>query len=146
MLRAYPDGDYAIYVNDGGVYLNIAEGASSELSDLDPLGGIYEAERAAEAALERDYHTAAKDDDAEDDEDNDTEDGKADSFAMDPRAPAPAESQEDDAKCPLCGSDSFDGEFCPTCGYRTPPEGLGDIKMDDEDEVKDEEDDDDEKE
>ena len=124
----------------------VAEGESSELSDFDPLGGIYEAERAAEVALESRYHvTAAKDDD--EDEDNDTEDGKADSFAMDPRAPAPAESQEDDAKCPLCGSDAFDGESCPTCGYHTPPDGLGDIKMDDADEVKDEdEEDDDEKE
>ena len=52
LLIAYPNGAYSISRNYGGVYFMISNGKSSELSDFDPLGGIYEAERAAEVALE----------------------------------------------------------------------------------------------
>lgn len=58
-------------------------------------------------------------------------------FSDEPRTPAPVDTKENDKECPACGEDTFDGETCSTCGYTEPPEGMGDIDLDDEDEVED---------
>lgn len=61
-----------------------------------------------------------------------SDDGEG-SFALDPRIPDDVDSQKNNQKCPFCGSDSFDGKRCSVCGYEEPPEGLGDINIDDDD-------------
>jgi hypothetical protein len=55
------------------------------------------------------------------------------SFALDPRVPDDVDSQKNNQTCPLCGSDSFDGERCSTCGYEVAPDGFDDIDIDDDD-------------
>lgn len=71
---------------------------------------------------------------------------RAAAFADEPRTPAPVDTKETDKECPACGEDTFDGETCSTCGYTEPPEGMGDIDLDDEDEVEDVDDGDDDSE
>lgn len=67
-------------------------------------------------------------------------------FSDEPRTPAPVDTKETDKECPACGEDTFDGETCSTCGYTEPPDGMGDIDLDDEDEVEDVDDGDDDSE
>lgn len=53
-------------------------------------------------------------------------------FALDPRIPSSDDvAKHVEIRCPLCGSPSFDGVNCPTCGYMAPPEGMGEIDIDD---------------
>lgn len=59
-------------------------------------------------------------------------DGDESSFANAPRTPEDVSTNEDSRSCPLCGSMSFDGEFCDVCGYQEPPEGFGDILLEDD--------------
>lgn len=67
--------------------------------------------------------------------------GRTAAFSDDPRTPSPVDTKSDDESCPACGEDTFDGETCSTCGYTVPPEGMGDIDLDDEDQVQEVEDD-----
>ena len=67
-------------------------------------------------------------------------------FSDDPRTPSPVDTKSDDESCPACGEDTFDGETCSTCGYTVPPEGMGDIDLDDEDQVEEVDDGDDDSE
>lgn len=58
----------------------------------------------------------------------------AGSFATAPRIPDEVDLDSENAEaCPLCGDPNFDGEFCNVCGYEEPPEGFGDIELEDMD-------------
>ena len=59
---------------------------------------------------------------------------RADSFATAPRVPDEVDLDSENIEaCPLCGDPNFDGEFCDICGYEEPPEGFGDIDLEDAD-------------
>jgi len=56
------------------------------------------------------------------------------SFATAPRVPDDVDIDSETAEaCPLCGDPNFDGEYCEVCGYEEPPEGFGDIELEDVD-------------
>ena len=57
------------------------------------------------------------------------------SFADAPKRPENVSSQEEKLVCPLCGSESFDGDYCSVCGYQEPPEGFGDIEIETEEDM-----------
>ena len=58
----------------------------------------------------------------------------AGSYATAPRIPDEVDIDSENAEaCPLCGDPNFDGEFCNVCGYEEPPEGFGDIELEDMD-------------
>lgn len=66
----------------------------------------------------------------------------AQNYSDAPRTPEDVDSKGVDEVCPLCGSDSYDGEICSTCGYEGSPEGFDDIALDfevEEEELNDEE-------
>lgn len=65
----------------------------------------------------------------------------AQNYSDEPRTPEEVDSKGVDEVCPLCGSDSYDGEECSTCGYSGSPEGFDDIALDFEVEEEDEEED-----
>ena len=54
----------------------------------------------------------------------------AQNYSDAPRTPEDVDSKGVDEVCPLCGSDSYDGEICSTCGYEGSPEGFDDIALD----------------
>lgn len=55
-------------------------------------------------------------------------------FATAPRVPDDVDIDSSTADaCPLCGDPNFDGEFCEICGYEEPPEGFGDIELEEPD-------------
>lgn len=54
------------------------------------------------------------------------------SYATAPRIPDDVDIDGETAEaCPLCGDPNYDGEFCDVCGYEEPPEGFGDIQIED---------------